>query len=204
MQREQILGIAKIVGKITLNALPGVLAAIPVTQMAGKILKEMKTATEAYAKEMEKSAEKEAELAKKLEKIMNENGGPKAVMSELQENCCKSGEVNCVSFVVVPGKEISDEVKQSLKEWFAGEIEFEDENVNTILEEFAKIYFRESIAKEDYEIGDSYVNFNFCEYDEFEYSEELDEDMQYVMKALNEIAGEELIGAYFTFGPDDV
>lgn len=110
--------------------------------------------------------------------------------------------MDCVLFLCKQGYSLSKEQQKDIRLILTAPDDLENcdkESIDTV-EDFIDTYMGSEIDCDNVDecsIGDEYISFNFLEYDDHEYNEE---DMQSLMKALNNLLGEEAFDFYHVDG----
>lgn len=197
--KEQNVSRAETIMKSVWSHVPGILAAIPPTAVAGKIMTELKKIVQEV-----KESEKEKALAQAVEKC----GGAAEFVKELrQEIKMQYGGrnpryMNFAVFLVAEGESFSKEEQMKLEDTLKGELEAETKEIATFVNAFREEYFSDNYdaCENAIETDEDNISFNFCDMTDHPYDED---DLKIIMDKMNEILGRKVFCEYIGFGTDD-
>lgn len=204
ISRKKAVDIMKVVAKGAWDNLPAILAVIPATAIAGKVLGEIKK----IASDVADTNKDVKETKAAVEKIINANGGvsnfTNEIKNELKENRDSQNPkyINCAIFTVAQGDCLSQTELDRLVSILAQEETLEDAGLNKFITLFVDDYFGGCVEDCDYpyEMEPEYVVFNFDDSVDHDYSEE---DLVLIKDDLNKILGRQVFDEYEGYGTDD-
>lgn len=190
----------KAVAKGAWNNLPSILAVIPATAIAGKVLVEIKK----IASDVADTNKDVKETKAQVKQLINAHGGADEIKKELKENRDPKNPtyINCAIFMVTQGYSLSQIEMNRLMSVLTQEETLEDAESNRFITLFVNDYFSGDITDCDYpcELEAEYLAFNFDETADHEYSEE---DLVLIRDELNKILGRQVFDEYEGYGTDD-
>lgn len=202
--RKQMYAVVTAVAKGTWEHLPTILALIPATAVAGRVLVEIKKIGE-QVKAQGQTEEKQLECIKKL---INECGGETEFKKKLHEELKVERDsknptyINCAIFEVCADASLSETEQQKLMDTLLGELEPKTDEIARFVNAFREDYFGDDYETCDnaIEIGMGYISFNFDDMSDHKYDEE---DLQVICDMLNRIVGRKVFDEYEGLGTDD-
>jgi hypothetical protein len=202
ISREEAFTLLRCFGHNTVMEAPEILAIIPKTTMAGKLLGEVK-------KIIIETANDVSAARTRMDQLVDENGGSQKFTQELRQEIRAERDkeyqkyINCVIFWVKPGDSLSAEEQDDLISVLSDEVEIEDEHIAEFVECFIQEYFGGVADLRDdgaSEIASDYLAFNFDDTTDHEYEEE---DLKIICAELNRIVGREVFDEYDWYGTND-
>lgn len=202
--RRESFYFVKAVAKGTWEHLPAILAIIPATAVAGKVLCEIKKIGE----EVKATGQTQEKQLEAMNALMEKYGGKAEFEKKLREELkaerdAKNPEyINCAIFEVSAGESLSEADQQKLIDTLMGELEPETDEIINFVNEFREEYFGDNYEACDnaIEIDEGYISFNFDDMSDHPYDEAY---LAHICKNLNEIVGRDVFDDYEGWGTDD-
>lgn len=206
--RENRKEVVMALAKGTLHSLPAILAAIPATAIAGKILIEVKKIGEEVKAAGKSKEEEEAVYKEAVRQLVERYGGKaaflEAIRKELKaERASKNPTyINCAVFETAVNDSLSELEQQKLVDTLTSKAEAETVEIARFANAFREDYFGDNYEACDnaIEIGEGYIAFNFDDMSDHPYDEE---DLKTIRDMLNKMVGREVFDEYEGFGTDD-
>ncbi len=204
ISRRESFHIVKTVAKGTWEHLPTVLAVIPATAVAGKVLCEIKKIGE----EVKATGQTQEKQLEALNQLIEKYGGKAEFEKKLREELKTERDaknptyINCAIFEVSAGESLSEADQKKLIDTLMGELEPETDKIAKFVTAFREDYFGDNYEACDnaIEIDKGYISFNFDDMTDHDYDEE---DLETICEYLNEIVGRDVFGDYEGLGTDD-
>lgn len=202
--RRESFHLVKAVAKGTWEHLPAILAVIPATAVAGKVLVEIKKIGE----EVKATGQTQEKQLEALKQLIEKYGGMAEFKKILREELKAERDfknptyINCAIFEVSAGDSLSEADQKRLIDTLMGELEPETDKIAKFVDAFRGDYFGDNYEACDnaIEIGEGYISFNFDDMTDHDYNEE---DLKTICEYLNEIVGRDVFDDYEGFGTDD-
>lgn len=202
--REQSFRAAKALAKGTWEHLPAILAMIPATAVAGKVLTEIKK----IGDEVKASGQLQEKQLEVMQQLAEENGGKaefeRKVREELkaEKNPKNPAYINCAIFVASTGSQLSKDEQENIIDTLMGQADAKTDEIARFVDAFREDYFGDDYEACDnaIEIDSGYIEFNFDDMTDHVYDEE---DLELICDMLNKIAGRKVFDEYEGLGTDD-
>lgn len=202
--REQSFQFMKALAKGTWNHLPAMLAAIPATSVAGKLLAEIKMIGE----EAIKAGHSPESQSETINQLIDNCGGEAEFKKQLREELKAERTpenpvyINCAIFLIGKTDLLSKQEQDKLVDTLKGEVSPETVEIASFLDAFKEDYFGGDYESCDnaIEIGEKFIAFNFDDMADHPYDED---DLKTIMEMMNKIVGREVFIDYEGDGTDD-
>lgn len=206
--RVQGFEMLKAIAECAWDRFPDILAEIPVTAVAGKVLREIQKICEDVKTACELKEGNDISFKEALNQLIAKCGGIAEFKKKLREELKEARDnqnpkyINAVIFCISDAPILSGAERTKLFDVLIGESEAETEEIEKFVNAFCEDYFASDYEACDYpiEVGVEHIAFNFDTESEHPYNEE---DLELIMDMLNKILGREVFNEYEGLGMDD-